>query len=165
MPNAFMRRLCPRSFNSNSKKSPCWYDPFNNSVCVFRIFRNRFISYFWTELFHILPADAFLNASTNTFASDNFSKLFMLVYRLQRRQTYLVASIYIFALRRDISPFPVIRVGICLHIARLHEIGRTTLALDALLLLALPLLLTLQKLEPLLIDDNQALLRDMENAP
>jgi hypothetical protein len=33
------------------------------------------------------------------------------------------------------------------------------------LLLALPLLLTLQKLEPLLIDDNQALLRDLGNTP
>jgi hypothetical protein len=52
-----------------------------------------------------------------------------------------------------------------LLVAWIHEIGRTTFALDALLLLALPLLLTLQKLEPLLIDDNQALLRDLGNTP
>ena len=49
-----------------------------------------------------------------------------------------------------------------LLVAWTHEIGRTTLALDALLLLALPLLLTLQKLEPLAMDDSQALLREWE---
>lgn len=70
-----------------------------------------------------------------------------------------------FTSRRDNLPFPVFRVGISLLIARVHEIGRTAFELDALLLLALPLLLTLQKLEPLLIDDNQALLRELEIAP